>query len=82
MMENAEESQHDHEPAREDKTLTTPDIPVTVAAPPPRLTMTMTKRWIADSEMNLCEGCGLMFDWIRRKHRRWHSSILEFHEHY
>ena len=57
-------------PQDESKTTvdTSDDIPMAKLVPSlaPR---PMTKRWIADSEVNLCEGCGLQFDWIRRKHR-------------
>ncbi|EQC25349.1 hypothetical protein, variant [Saprolegnia diclina VS20] len=27
-----------------------------------------TIRWIPDAEVSLCKACGLLFDWVRRKH--------------
>lgn len=39
-----------------------------VAAPPPAPFAPVTVRWIPDDEVNLCAGCRLLFDWVRRKH--------------
>ncbi|ETV82495.1 hypothetical protein, variant 3 [Aphanomyces astaci] len=31
-------------------------------------TPSTTIRWISDGEVSLCKSCGLLFDWVRRKH--------------
>ncbi|CAK4370705.1 unnamed protein product [Aphanomyces euteiches] len=36
-----------------------------------------TIRWIPDAEVSFCKSCGLLFDWVRRKHHCRYCGIVE-----